>query len=763
MSTNTSHKDCGRQRTQGMSRPSVFSILILIATMNVAIGGNENSFLKRTTLMDGDIHWKGNEELLQHRTNQSIQVCNTSKCQEAARYIKSSMDMNVNPCDDFYQYVCGGWERNNRYRFEGGVAYYPIPHILRDKTNDYLRTTLSNGIHDKVADEEFLRMPIELYKSCMNIAAITKLGDAPLRELIKKMGNWCIDGVCAGWNESNWNFTKVLLTIHKDYSQEGPLFSIYLTADIQNSSRNMIVIDQAGIKLQKDLYSNIQITEKYKRFIVEIGKLLFGRDKEAFIATKAQEIIDFETELGNITVSATDKENSMYETMSLSELEIEAPGFAWLNYLNELFAPTTITPNETVKAPTLPYLKKVMNLVNKTKKSTLANYLVWHGIQDTLFYLSEPYRNLSVNFKNIRYGSSGDKPLWEKCVSYTTLAFTDVLGAVYINSDLTQHRNAKNMVINLVHEVRQAFKDNLDFVPWIDNTTKSKMLEKAEAMIDRIGFPEYLVDKTQLNMKLEKWRGLIIRNNTYFSNRLAIRHAEHKNMMENLRMPIDNERASKPNNLEKNIKAMEIITLSAIILQPPFLYPDERLRSVNLGSLGSVIGHEIIHGFDNKGRMFDKNGRKTEQWWTNSSLQAFKELSKCFVNQYSKYIVSGKYPISGQRTLPENIADNGGLYLAFKLHEARSNGTNAQIWKLPGLTNFTDDQLFFISLGQTYCSISNDYAKYYITEYLQHPYDGYRLNGTLSNSYDFANAFNCATTSRMNPVTKCSMWLGDAA
>lgn len=246
MGTSTSYKDCGRQRIQFMiNHSSVFTILLLVATMNVAIHGHENSYLGSTRTTDGNIKGMGNDDSFEDRVNQSIQVCNTTKCQEAAEFINSSMDLTVDPCDDFYQYVCGGWLRNNQYRLQGPIIYFPSVYALRDQANEFLRTILRNGtINATVVEEEFLRMPLELYKSCMEMTAIENLGDTPLRGLIRKMGSWCIDDVCNGWNETNWNFTKALLSIHKDYSKEGPLFSVYLNPDPQNSSRNIIGVSK---------------------------------------------------------------------------------------------------------------------------------------------------------------------------------------------------------------------------------------------------------------------------------------------------------------------------------------------------------------------------------------------------------------------------------------------------------------------------------------------------------------------------------------
>lgn len=254
MGTSTRTKDHGRPRFRYLNRSNFFKILLLVATMNVAILGHSVPHHGSTRTKGTHIKKMRNDDSFKDRNNQSIQICNTPECHTAAEYIKNSMNLTVDPCDDFYQYVCGQWEHNNQYRLQGTTIYFPAVFTLRDKSSEFVGNILNNGTNSTVVEEEFLRMPVELYKSCMDIATIENLGDAPLRELIQKMGYWCMDDECNGWNESNWNFTKVLLSIHKDYSKKGPLFSVNLDPDPRNSSKNIIMVSKIAFLVNKNQY-----------------------------------------------------------------------------------------------------------------------------------------------------------------------------------------------------------------------------------------------------------------------------------------------------------------------------------------------------------------------------------------------------------------------------------------------------------------------------------------------------------------------------
>lgn len=200
------------------------------------------------------------------------------------------------------------------------------------------------------------------------------------------------------------------------------------------------------------------------------------------------------------------------------------------------------------------------------------------------------------------------------------------------------------------------------------------------------------------------------------------------------------------------------IVIPAGILQSPFFYSAKIPRSLSYGALGSIIGHELTHGFDNTGRKFDKNGDIVKEWWSKQSLIEFNRRSLCIEKQYSKFKVQGKYPISGKVTLGENIADNGGTKLSyFAYHDWLTKHGDEEEYALPSL-HYTNDQLFFIGYAQEYCSHARPKTEYISTLSEIHAPPKFRVIGTLSNFREFSEAFNCPTNSTMNPVRKCEVW-----
>lgn len=314
----------------------------------------------------------------------------------------------------------------------------------------------------------------------------------------------------------------------------------------------------------------------------------------------------------------------------------------------------------------------------------------------------------------------------------------------------------------MIVEVRNAFKDNVNAIPWMDNNTKTVVMEKADAMHDEVGFPRYLVEQEKFKKRFKKYDHVEIKSDSLFKNRIAILKMAHQRMLKKLRKPVDKEEwpmDPQTINAMYSFNENEII-IPAGILQPPFFYAKGSPRSLSFGAIGSILGHELTHGFDNTGRKFNKNGELTAQWWSQDSLDGFNAKAKCVENQYSMYKVRDKYPINGKLTLGENIADNGGFKASFMAYKNWLHKNGQEAWRLPGI-NFTSEQLFFIGFGQAYCSNSRPTEQYLATLSDRHSEEKFRVIGTLSNSYDFAKAFKCKPNQPMNPTSKCAVWCKD--
>ncbi|KAK3741544.1 hypothetical protein QZH41_002928 [Actinostola sp. cb2023] len=577
-----------------MAITGVLTVLLVIAVIHVATSENKRTYFDELLSTGGAI--RSTRFARSHdETNRAAKkggVCNTKECRKVAKYIKATMDTTQDPCNDFYQYVCGGWRKKN-----------PIPRSsssfstftkLHGKVEKSLRHILKAGI-SKIdgASKEIMKMPSDIYHSCMDLASINKTEDKPLRKLIKEMGSWSIDEKSGDWDEKTWDFEKILLFIHRHYtSAGGPLFSVHVSDDPVNNSRHIVDIIKA-----------------YKTFIIDVGRLLGGGKN---IAKRAQEIIDFETTLAHISVPDADKIESWFHRMTIKELQQEVPEV------------------------------------------------------DEVSFLSKPYRDARTRYKDNVLGSKGQKKRWKTCVSYANELVGDILGAAYIRKHFDEH--SKGMAREMIVDVRQAFKQNVNSITWMDELTKLAVSEKADAMSDQVGFPDYLINSKKFAEKFKKYNGVIIRKNTLFGNRMAILKMAHQRMLKKLRKHVDKEEwpmDPQTINAMYSFNENEMI-IPAAILQPPFFYPNGAPSALSFGAIGSILGHEMTHGFDNTGRKFNKKGELTAQWWSDGSLKEFNVKAECIEKQYSQYKVAGKYAINGKLTLGENIADNGGFKSSYR-------------------------------------------------------------------------------------------------
>lgn len=326
----------------------------------------------------------------------------------------------------------------------------------------------------------------------------------------------------------------------------------------------------------------------------------------------------------------------------------------------------------------------------------------------------------------------------------------DPLGVIFLDEKFD--KKDKESVMAMIDDLRETFIANLDKLDWMDNKTRAYAREKASAIRHNIGYPEYMKDKRKLS---ERFKDLTMDNSSYFNNVISIRAFSMKTMLKDLRNAVDKERwMIHPHTVNAFYdRVTNKIIFPAGILQIPF-YNRKFPRAISYGGIGIVVAHEITHGFDSNGRKYNKNGDLVN-WWSESSNEAFEKKSQCFIRQYSNFEAYAK-KLNGIQTLGENIADNGAIKQAFMAYKKwiEKNGEEPQ---LPAL-NYTNEQLFFVSAAQVDCgSILRPVALKKI-EQATHTLDHWRVVGEMSNSKDFAAAFNCPAQSRMNPVKKCSIW-----
>ncbi|XP_072496554.1 endothelin-converting enzyme 2 isoform X4 [Notamacropus eugenii] len=636
-------------------------------------------------------------------------TCLTEACIRVAGKILESLDREVSPCEDFYQFSCGGWMRRNP--LPDGRSRWNTFNSLWDQNQAVLKHLLENETFNSTSEAE--RKTQRYYLSCLQEQRIEELGAQPLRDLIDKIGGWNITG---SWAQDN--FMEVLKMVSGTY-RASPFFTVYVSADAKSSNSNVIQVDQSGLFLpSRDYYLNKTANEKvltaYLDYMVELGTLLGGHPDST--REQMQQVIELEIELANITVPQDQRrdEEKIYNKMSIAELQALAPSVEWLDFLSFALSPLELGDAEPVVVYGTDYLQQVSELINRTERSILNNYLVWNLVQKTASSLDRRFELAQEKLMETLYGT----------------------------------KKAEGMI----SEIRTAFEEALGHLVWMDDRTRQAAKEKADAIYDMIGFPDFILDPKELD---DVYDGYEVSEDSFFQNMLNLYNFSAKVMADQLRKPPNRDQWSMtPQTVNAYyLPTKNEIVFPAGILQAPF-YARSHPKALNFGGIGVVMGHELTHAFDDQGREYDKEGN-LRPWWQNESLAAFQNHTACMEEQYGRYQVNGER-LNGRQTLGENIADNGGLKAAYNAYKRwlRKHGEEQH---LPAV-GFTNHQLFFVGFAQVWCSVRTPESSHEGLVTDPHSPARFRVLGTLSNSRDFLQHFNCPIGSPMNPGQLCEVW-----
>ncbi|XP_069117689.1 endothelin-converting enzyme homolog isoform X2 [Argopecten irradians] len=685
---------------------------------------------------------------------QNSSVCLEASCVQVSSSIITAMDRSVDPCDDFYQYACGGWMKS--HPIPSGHSRFSTFSVLWQSNQVIMKHAIEQPVNKSINLSEWKAKTY--YLSCMDEnKTIEDLGAKPLQDILQKeFPSWSISVI-----DSNFDLQD-LLEKSKKYGIS-TLFGVWVGEDDRNSARNILKVDQSGLGLpDRDYYLNKSIENDtvltaYLEYMTQVGMLLGGEEN----STRSQmiDVIMFETNLANITIPSEDHrdEEKMYNKLTIQQLQQNVTLFNWLHIINSCLSPADlqVTASEEIVSYAGNYLHDMANLVNETMstekgKRTLYNYLMWHIIKSTTSYLSKPFRNAQKVLSEALSGTTGGEELWRDCISDTDGTLGFALGAMFIREAFKG--DSKDKAEHMIDEVKAAFKNNLPNLSWMDKETRAAAEDKANAVINMIGFPDYILNVSKLN---EEYKRLEIKVDEYFGNNIrSTKYQLRKNFAELRKAPKKNRWSMTPPTVNAYYTPTKNeIVLPAGVLQAPF-YDASFPMSLNFGAIGVVMGHELTHGFDDQGREYDKNGN-LRPWWNNQSVIKFKERAECIQNQYSQYKLNGEN-VNGKLTLGENIADNGGLKSAYHAYTDWVSH-NQQERPLPAL-NLTHKQLFFLGFSQVWCSNSLKQADHLQLVGDPHSPAKYRVIGTLSNSKEFAKEFKCPVGSRMNPKKKCEVW-----
>ncbi|XP_057304506.1 endothelin-converting enzyme homolog [Hydractinia symbiolongicarpus] len=691
---------------------------------------------------------KMKEVAKKHKTT----VCSTRDCVQISARIIEAMDHKVSPCENFYQYACGGWLHNTpipdsrtRYsRFQKLSEQNSV--IIKKILND-----LNSG--QRNASTPALDKASIYYHTCMDTKTIEKLGDKPMLELVEKLGSWPVTN--SNFNASSWDLMEAMVQIHRNISQ-APVFNLYVAGDIKNSTENVIVFDQSGLSMSKDSYLlnttyHAKNRNAYRKMVKEIVKLMGANETGIRLM---DEVYEFEKQLAEITMSVMERRDYrlIYKTMTLAEFanQTEIPE-KWLSeFVNKIFGGVNVPLSERIVSFNVEYIKKAFKLFTALRPDIQASYVIWQAVKVMAPVVLGKYQDVTDDYFMTAFGTKDRQPRWEICIGSTLGAFGYALSRSFVEE--VYDRTAKTMSTEMIQAIKGVFTDNLEQMDWMDAKTKKYARKKAEKILENIGYPDFILNSTALE---QEYIGLEVEKGQHFDNYMTRRKYKNFKNYKKRGKPVDkSEWGILPTTVNAYYAPTENkIGFPAGILQWPF-YDKRAPRAVAYGAIGMVVGHEITHGFDDQGKDFTIEGN-FDTWWTNHSLTQFKQKSQCFINQYSNFTLFNK-KMNGAQTLGEDLADNGGLRQALQAyrHWVSKNGEED---KLPGL-DLTPEQLYFLAFAQVWCTAYRESAAINQIETGVHSLSMFRVIGTLQNSEDFSKAYKCPVASPMNPVKKCRIW-----
>ncbi|KAI9550727.1 hypothetical protein GHT06_006121 [Daphnia sinensis] len=688
---------------------------------------------------------------------------------EAASSLIQAMDLSVDPCQDFFQYACGGWMRKN-----------PIPatksrwtqiDVLRERLANDLKNILEQG--NDASDPQPLNTARDMYKACMNTRAIQKLGLKPLTDALAYYGGWPMTSA-ADHEGIRFDWKVVTASIRIRY-RISYLISVYNDLDNYDTKKNSIYIDQGSLTLPHEILLNSEdypnIMEAYFVYVSETAKAirnsLGGDATDEQIDLDVRDLLQFEFELAKITTPAEARRDStrMYNPMLIMEMQKWTNGFShktpqaqmdWFEYLNMIYsvAGVSIPTDERIIIVEVEYVRNLFALLDKTPPRVVVNYVMWRLVRLLAPGTTNQMNNLSINFSKALYGNPQSETRSNSCANEINSMFGYAVGAKYVEKHFQE--STKTQVESMINYLKAAFVTLIDEAEWMDPTTKAIAREKVFAMVELVGFPHWIKNKEAVESFYSD-RPIVSRDE-HFANIQNVNAWLTKNGLMNLRRKTNRTRWITFPSVVNAFYAPKYNSISfpAGILQPPYFGLNGRSASMNYGGIGVVIGHEITHGFDDKGRQNDKYGN-TANWWTENTLKQYQLRAKCFEDKYNNYVVLNGTQLNGLTTLGENIADYGGIREAFVAYRnyVAANGIESV---LPGLERFTSEQIFFISFANTHCGIET--PEKLLNQIMNDPHspNRYRVIGTLSNSEDFVRVFNCLPGTPMNQLRKCTLW-----
>ncbi len=640
----------------------------------------------------------------------------------------ANMDTTVKAGDDFYRYANGNWLKNNPIPAE--YSRYGAFEVLEEENYTQLKTILADASGDKNAAEGSVNQKIrDFYNSGMDTVKIDKNGITPLKDELDQIEAF----------KTPADVQKMLIRQHA--SGNYPLFYLYSDADKKNSEMVIANTYQGGLGLpDPDYYLSEEARSKeirgsYLKHIARMFVLAGSQPEQA--AKDADIVMNIETLLAKISSSRVDLRDPVanYNKTDLTGLQKMAPGIDWKAY----FEGINLNATSDINVGQPKFISGMAAMINTIPVADWKVYFRWDLINSAASSLSSDFDKANFDFfGTVLSGTKEQRPRWKRMIDQTSNSLGEAVGQLYVQKFFPPE--AKTRMIELVNNLRASLGERIQGLKWMSDATKKEAEAKLAKINVKIGYPDKWIDYSNLSIGTE----------SYYLNLKNARQFEVNRSIAKIGKPVDrSEWHMTPQTVNAYYSPnMNEIVFPAAILQPPFFFMNAD-DAVNYGAIGMVISHEMTHGFDDQGRQFDKEGN-LHDWWLADDSRNFEAKTKVLVDQYNHYTMMNDLHVDGKLTLGENIADLGGMNVAYNgLQKALAGKKTDE--KIDG---FTPDQRFFLSYAQVWRANTRDEETMRrLKEDVHSPAEA-RVNAIVYNIPAFYTAFNIQPTDKRYIATE---------
>ncbi|MEO8549741.1 MAG: M13 family metallopeptidase [Kofleriaceae bacterium] len=632
----------------------------------------------------------------------------------------ASLDRSVDPCVDFFQYACGGWLKTTEIPADR-------PRWGRfSEIDEHNKSVIKQLLEDDAKGGDAAAKKLgDYYTSCMDEPAIEKAGTKGIKRLLDRAMNVKDN---ASWFTALTELQKAGIHV---------MWILDAGPDAKDSKNGVTGLDSGGLGLpDRDYYLEAKFKAKLDAYTAHVGRML------ALVkvpADAAVDVVAIETELAQVTKTAVEKRDvpAAYNPTDLKALAKQVKSIAWPGY----FKKVGVVPSAKIIVGTPKFLDAIDGLRAKFKPAQWAHYFTYHVLVGTSFTLPKAFDDEAFELTKALTGVEKQQDRFKRCIDSTSNALSELLGKQYVDKYFPA--TSKQSAVAAFEGIIASLHDDIGQLDWMSDATRQLAVGKLGKIVKMIGFPD-------------KWRGydFAVKRDDFAGNALRARSYELHRTRSKAGHPWDRgEWQMKTFEVNAYYEPSENNTaLPAGILQPPF-FGGERSIQANMGGIGMVIGHELTHGFDDQGAQFDGDGNLAN-WWQDADKKQFEAKGTCVADQYSSFEAMPKGFVNGRLTLGENIADLGGVKMAFHAYRNAKKGAASQVVA----DGFTEDQQFFLAVGQAWCSKDRPAEIQRRLTVDPHSPPKFRVYGALRNLPEFAKAFSCPAGTPMHPARACSVW-----